>query len=65
MTGVHKGLNGSQSDASVEALSAEPCHNVLEPSPPDYVERMPRYLGSSVEQSKQDKASNDPAEAER
>lgn len=65
MTGERNSLNWTQSNAIVEALSAESCHIVLETSPPDYVEKISRYLKSSVRQSSQDKIYNEPAEAER
>ncbi|XP_018547750.1 phoenix [Lates calcarifer] len=64
MTGERNSLNWTQSNAIVEALSAESCHIVLETSPPDYVEKISRYLKSSVRQSSQDKIYNEPAEAE-
>lgn len=65
MAAVHNSLI-SQSDAIVDGiLSAEGCHIVLEMSPPDYVEKISRYLESSVGQNKQDLVSNEPAEEER
>ncbi|XP_023274050.1 trichohyalin-like [Seriola lalandi dorsalis] len=64
MTGVHKPLQCTQTDAIVEALSAESCHIVLETSPPDYVEKISRYLESSVGHGGQDAGPNDPAEEE-
>ncbi|XP_040907517.1 phoenix [Toxotes jaculatrix] len=64
MTGVRKSQKRTNSDATAEALSAQSCYTVLETSPPDYVEKISRYLESSVGQSRHDKESNDPAEAE-
>lgn len=56
MAGVRKSLNWTQSDSIAEAVSAESCHIVLETSPADYVEKISRYLESSVGQIRQDKA---------
>ncbi|XP_026227025.1 G patch domain-containing protein 8-like isoform X2 [Anabas testudineus] len=64
MTRVGNSLNVTQSDAIAEAISAESCHIVLETSPPDYVQKISRYLESSGGQSRQDKASTNPAEAD-
>lgn len=65
MTGVHNSVNWTQSDAIAEVVSADACHIVLETSPPDYVEKISRYLECSVGQSRQDKGCDDPPEAER
>lgn len=65
MTRVGNSLNVTQSDAIAEAISAESCHIVLETSPPDYVQKISRYLESSGGQSRQDKACTNPAEADR
>ncbi|XP_051255948.1 phoenix [Dicentrarchus labrax] len=64
MADVHSSLSWTQSDALAEVVSAESCHIVLEPSPPDYVEKISRYLESSVGQGEQDKVCHEPAEAE-
>lgn len=59
MTGVHNALNWTRSDAVAEAVSAESCQIMLETSPPDYVEKISRYLESSVGQSRQEPVSKD------
>ncbi|XP_026185204.1 phoenix [Mastacembelus armatus] len=60
MTGMHNNsLNWAA--AIEEVASAESCHFVLETSPPDYVSKISRYLGSPVGQSGQ---GNDAAGAE-
>ncbi|XP_035864779.1 trichohyalin-like isoform X2 [Sander lucioperca] len=64
MAGVPNSLTRTQSDSIAEVVSAESYHAVLDTSPPDYVEKISRYLEASVGQSKQDKVSNGPAEAE-
>ncbi|XP_035522085.1 phoenix [Morone saxatilis] len=64
MADVRNSLSWTQSDALAEVVSAESCHIALEPSPPDYVEKISRYLESSVGQGEQDKVCHEPAEAE-
>ncbi|XP_044078106.1 trichohyalin-like isoform X2 [Siniperca chuatsi] len=64
MTGVHDSLTLTRSDAISEVISAESFHVVLETSPPDYVEKISRYLESSAGQSRQDTVSNEPAESD-
>ncbi|KAF1378844.1 hypothetical protein PFLUV_G00194710 [Perca fluviatilis] len=64
MAGLPNSRTRTQSDPIAEVVSAESYHAVLDTSPPDYVEKISRYLESSVGHSKQDKVSNGPAEAE-
>ncbi|XP_071316753.1 caldesmon-like [Trachinotus anak] len=64
MTAVRKSLRLTQSDLLVEALSKESCHIVLETSPPDYVQKISRYLESTEGHNRQDDVVNDPAGAE-
>nr|XP_020456231.1 uncharacterized protein LOC109960458 [Monopterus albus] len=61
---MRNSLNWTQSDAIAEAVSAESCHIVLNTPPIDYVQKISRYLESSVGQSRQDNVSGDNAEAE-
>lgn len=42
-----------------EAMAAESCHFVLDTSPPDYVEKISRYLETSVEYNPQDVHASD------
>lgn len=65
MAGVHTSLALTQSDAIAEVISAESCHLVQETLPPEYVEKLSRYFGSSADQSTLDKVSHEPAEADR
>lgn len=62
MASLHKVLR-SQSDALSDVISAESCHIVPESSPPDYVEKISRYLDGS--QKNQDNAGNEPDEEGR
>lgn len=62
MAGVHKSSSWTQSGAFAGVVSAEPCHLVLETSPPDYVKKISRYLESSVGR---DEVSNEIAGADR
>ncbi|TDH04702.1 hypothetical protein EPR50_G00135520 [Perca flavescens] len=64
MAGVPNSLTRTPSDPIAEVVSAESYHAILDTSPPDYVEKISRYLESSVGHRKQDKVSNGPAEAE-
>lgn len=62
MAGVHKSSSWTPSGAFTGVVSAEPCHLVLETSPPDYVKKISRYLESSVGR---DEVSNEIAGADR
>ncbi|XP_054481291.1 aspartoacylase isoform X1 [Anoplopoma fimbria] len=64
MTGVHTSLTGTQSDATSGVDTVESRSSHLGSSPSDYMEKISRYLESSVGQSRQDKVSNGPSEAE-
>ncbi|XP_034405788.1 glutamic acid-rich protein-like [Cyclopterus lumpus] len=64
MTGVHHFLNGTQLDAVGQIGAEGSYHIVLDRSPPDYVEKISRYLSSSMGQGTWDKVSNGPAEAD-
>ncbi|CAK6973745.1 phoenix [Scomber scombrus] len=60
MNQVHHRKHWSRSAAQISAaLSADSCHLVLETAPPDYVEKISRYLESSVGHSKCDPESTD------
>ncbi|XP_056265869.1 myosin-10-like [Pseudoliparis swirei] len=64
MTGVHNFLNGTQPDAMGQVGTEGSYHVVLESSPPDYMEKISRYLSSSMGQGRRDNVSTGPAEAE-
>ncbi|XP_033489482.2 uncharacterized protein LOC117261249 [Epinephelus lanceolatus] len=53
MTGVRNSLAFTQSDALADVVSGQSCHIVLETSPPDYVEKISRYLESNEGHSRQ------------
>ncbi|XP_042286930.1 phoenix [Thunnus maccoyii] len=58
MKAGHHPVKRSGLDAITE-VSSQSCHFVLETSPPDYVEKISRFLESSVGQSRQDPEAND------
>lgn len=64
MTGVRKSFHWTQSESFAEAVSTESCHIVLETSPPDYVQKISRYLESSAGQTRQQTVLIDAAEEE-
>ncbi|KAK2879753.1 eukaryotic translation initiation factor 5B-like [Channa argus] len=64
MTGVRKYLNWNDSDGIAEDISAESCHLVLKTSPPEYVQKISRYLESTAGQSTPDTVLICPVEEE-
>ncbi|XP_078142740.1 uncharacterized protein LOC144541748 [Centroberyx gerrardi] len=60
MEGIHNSSFWTESDGA----TVNSCHIVLENSPPDFVEKISRYLDSSLGQNRQDKVSGDPNEAD-
>lgn len=67
MTGVRNSLAFTQSDALADVVSGQSCHIVLETSPPDYVEKISRYLESNEGHSRQNEVTlfEEAADADR